>query len=63
MVRSVGGRKDKILKIIRQNHLKSYYLEKYALEQIKANNLCQYGFPTLISCLEGNDHVEMLIDA
>jgi len=63
LVRSIGDHRDKILKIIRKKDLKSYYLEKYALEQILENNMCDFGFPRLISCLEGKEHVEMLIDA
>lgn len=59
----MGDQKDRILKIIRLKDLKSYYLEKYALEQMIEHNLCDLGFPRLISCLEGKEHVEMLIDA
>lgn len=43
--------------------MKSYNLEKKALLEFKQNNLCNFGFPELISCLEDEDHAEMLLEA
>jgi len=43
--------------------MKSYALEKNALEAFKAKDLCRHGFPELISSIEAEDHSEMLLEA
>lgn len=54
---------DYYLKIIQKADMKSYALEKNALDAFKAKDLCRFGFPELVSFIEAEDHSEMLIEA
>jgi virulence-associated protein VapD len=52
-----------VLKLYKQEDLKSYTKEKNILIKLRDAGKCHLGFPLLISIMEGPNHSELLMEA